>query len=230
MPIGKEFIGIYSTGYPGLLQGVQSQLEPLRLSSTLDRDFQVIRTLGTLDFQIKNLDMCLYGDMCDFDALAKISSYKYIENLELYEVDVDVYFHKLKEIPNLKILAISFMELNTFVIFNENQTQEIETYTERIKIDMNQSFRQLSTSFESVMIEQFYAKFDNHFLNLHSLTIWNSFETGDSIMLPNHHFIHLQVSKYPKELNARLVTKDKAHFFGAKRRLKKPHAGIFTHI
>ncbi|KAI8882903.1 hypothetical protein K501DRAFT_285595 [Backusella circina FSU 941] len=256
----RELKNIFSAEYPVLLQSVGPQLESLRLSPYLDRGYQSIRTLGAVNCRIKSMDMCLAEDMGGFDALAETSSFKYIENLDLSKVDIDLELHRLKEMSSLKTLTIYFDELEPLDIFGEDQTEEIQTYTERVTIDMNSFFRQLPSTLESVVIGMAFAKFDNekidenfdvkklefhhitpkggrldqfiwnHFPNVHSLALVDSFQSDERIMLPNCHFTLLQVSKYFTELNVRLITKDETRFFSTREQLKKARPDFKGHL
>jgi hypothetical protein len=146
---------------------------------------------------------------------------------------------------SLKTLKIEFEELEALSLYEEHETGEIEMFTNSITLDMNQLFRYLPTSTESITIVQLYADFgidqegetfdikelefqgittrggridqfvSKHFPNLQSLSLHDCFEENGSIMLPNHDLSCLQVVKSFTDLNVRLVTKDETRFFSS---------------
>jgi hypothetical protein len=241
----REMKNVYTAEFPPLLQRIGPQLESLKLNPGLDRGYQAIQTLGTLDCRIKNIDFCLFEDMDGINALAQTSLFKHIENLSLTRVDVDVELGRLREMTSLKTLKILFEELDPMDLFNEQETEEMETFTDEITLNMNQLFRYLPTSTESITIVQLYADFgidqegetfdikelefqgittrggridqfvSKHFPNLQSLSLHDCFEENGSIMLPNHDLSCLQVVKSFTDLNVRLVTKDETRFFSS---------------
>jgi hypothetical protein len=241
----REMTDMYTVEFPPLLQRIGPQLESLRLCITLDRGYQAIQTLSTLDCRIKNIVLRLLNDLDGINALAQTSFFKYIENLSLTRVDVDVELGRLREMTSLKTLNIYFDRIDPNDFYDQDETEEIETYTNELTLDMNQLFRHFPTSTESVTIGYLFANFDNnkegetfdikelefdsiipnggrldqfisrHLPNLQSLVLNECLLASENIMLPNHHLSNLEVSGESIHLNVCLVTKDETRFFSS---------------